>query len=431
MTYQKAVEYLESCRVLGSRPGLDSIKELLSRMDHPEQKIRVIHIAGTNGKGSTASFISHILASAGYKVGFFSSPAVYELREMIKLNNRNITEEEFAKKLEFTKQAAERMIAEGLFPPTEFEIMTATAYAFFSHSNCDYVVAECGMGGRLDATNVMESTEVSVLCRIAMDHTGFLGDTLASIAREKCGIMRKQTPVVIYPVQEQEAMDEIIKTAKEHSSIVLMPNKAELTIIESNDEGSLFSYGRYHNLKIKLPGQHQIFNALTAVMAIEALNENGADISEKAIKDGLYCANWSGRFEVLDKNLPVILDGAHNMNGVQAFVETMKTYYPKQSFIGVVGMLRDKEYMSCLTEFAKVCRFLVLTEVANPRTATVEELAQAAKQIGVSYVTVPSPEEAVCYAFAKRDENEGIFCVGSLYNLATFKNVCKHKLIKQ
>lgn len=425
MTYQQAIEYLESCRILGSRPGLDSIKALLKRMGNPEKDLRIIHIAGTNGKGSTASYISHILMAAGYRVGFFSSPAVYDLCEMIQFNNVNITEEMFAVTLEQTKQAAARMKAEGLFPPTEFEVITATAYAFFQRSFCDYVVVECGMGGRLDATNVMEHTEVSVLCRIAMDHVGFLGDTLTAITKEKCGIMRKNTPVVVYPVQEKEVLDEIKKSSMVYSACVCVPDKEKLTVTQSGADGSLFSYGKYHNLQITLPGEHQIFNALTAVCAVDCLREKGAVISKESVRKGLCNTKWSGRFEILDKDLPVVLDGAHNLNGVYAFTDAIKRCYPKKSFVGVVGMLRDKEFKECLCEFSKICRLLVLTEVDSIRTASVDEMEKTAQELGIRYITLQSPKEAASYAFSVRKEGEGIFCAGSLYNLATFKSVCQ------
>jgi len=424
MTYQEAIEYLESCKILGSRPGLDSIKALLLRMGNPEKNLRFIHVAGTNGKGSTGSFISHILEAAGYRVGFFSSPAVFNLHETIKLNNINITEQELTSTLEFTKKAAEQMKAEGLFPPTEFEVMTATAYAFFARSSCDFVVAECGMGGRLDATNVMEHTEVSVLCRIALDHVGFLGETLLAITKEKCGILRKNSPVVVYPHQEKEVFDQIRKMAEEYVAPVFVPDINKLTIEKMNENGSKFTYDN-EMLQINLPGKHQIFNALVAIEAVKVLKNKGSDIPLSAVQDGLLQAHWAGRFEALDKDIPVILDGAHNLNGVLAFVETVKNCYPEKRFIGIVGMLRDKDYMLCLAEFAKVCRLLVLTEVNNLRTAKIEELEKAVEKIDIESILVKSPEEAVRYAFAARENDEGIFCAGSLYNLAVYKDACQ------
>ncbi|MBQ4517873.1 MAG: bifunctional folylpolyglutamate synthase/dihydrofolate synthase [Clostridia bacterium] len=428
MTYQEAVEYLESSKNLGSRPGLDTIKELLRRMGNPEKHLRFIHVAGTNGKGSTAGFISYILEFAGYRVGFFSSPAVYHLLETIKLNNCNITEEQFASTLEQTRRAAELMKKDGLFPPTEFEVLTATAYAFFCHSSCDYVVVECGMGGRLDATNVMEHTEVSVLCRIAKDHVGFLGETLTDITKEKCGILRTKTPVAVYPFQDEEVVNEIKKNSELYSARVYVPDQDKLTIMQSDASGSLFSYGKYQNLQIELPGEHQVYNALTAICAIECLIDTGAKISKNAIKNGLRNAKWPGRFEILDKDLPVVLDGAHNLNGVLAFTDALKRCYPEKSMIGIVGMLRDKDYKASLSEFAKVCRMLVLTEVDSSRTAKAEEMEKAAQELGIDFVVIASPVEAVFYAFTIRKEVEGIFCAGSLYNLATFKKTCLEQI---
>ncbi len=421
LNFQEAVTYIQLKKILGSRPGLASIYALLERMNHPEKQLRCIHLAGTNGKGSIGNYLSHILQCAGYRVGFFSSPAVYDLCEMIRFNNQNITENDFAESVCVVKTAADAMEREGLLPPTEFELLTATAFHYFLKKSCDYVVVECGMGGRLDATNVLENTAASVLCRIDFDHTNFLGKTLTEISKEKCGIMRQNTPVVVYPVQEDEVIKTIQSEAEKQFSTVYQPMPERVHIIACDASGSCFSYGPFLEMKIKMQGKHQVYNAVTALEVICRLKAQGANISNDAVGTGLLEASWAGRFERLLDHPPVILDGAHNVNGVKAFTEAIKNNYPHQTFIGVVGMLCDKELSPCLQLFAHVCRVLVLTEVVSERTATVEALKKAAEELSIPVVTVKNPAEAIKYAFAIKSDSDGVFCAGSLYNLAIFK----------
>lgn len=428
VTYEAAIAYLEASKTLGSRPGLDSIRALLQRMDNPEKKLRVLHIAGTNGKGSTGSFLSHILSAAGYRTGFFSSPAVYSPREMIRLNQEEISEQAFAAAISATKNGTDIMLSDGLLPPTEFEILTAAAYFVFAENQCDFVVAECGMGGRLDATNVVADAVASVLCRIDYDHMGFLGNTLTEITGEKCGIMRNGRPVVSYPLQEEEVCREIIRQARNRKCQLRFPELKKLRPGVGGRHGSIFSYGTFKDLEIPLCGEHQIYNALTALETILVLRENGIFISDKAVYEGLRHTEWLGRFEVLSEKPLVILDGAHNLNGVQSFVSTMSACYPEQKLVGVVGMLGDKDFKAGLAEFSKICNTLIVTEVANERTADVSSLVQAAEGLPVKLLTEKDPEAAVRRAFAMKPA--GIFCAGSLYNLSIFKNTCLQRLKK-
>ncbi len=421
MTYDEAVSYLEACRTLGSRPGLETIKALLKHMGHPEQKLKFIHIAGTNGKGSTGSFISSILASAGYKVGLFSSPAVYHLCEMIAINGEFISKSQFAEALGVVKKAADGMIHEGLFPPTEFEILTAVAYFYFTQISCDFAIMECGMGGRLDATNVMEETMVSVLSRIDYDHMNFLGDTLTAITREKCGILRAGRPVVSYPLQEKDVLDEIKRMTDEHKCSFSMPLFDAITIHSCDENGSSFSYDSYNNLRVSLLGKHQIFNAVTALETINSLKGNGIQVSQQAIYEGLLNAKWNGRFQLFSNQPPIILDGAHNVNGVRALTESIETVFSEHSFIGVVGMLCDKNYAESLAQISKVCNLLIFTKVKNPRSATTDALAETAKKLNIPFFIEEEPDVAVKKAVTLSDGKLGVLCAGSLYNLAIYQ----------
>ncbi|MGN1060018.1 MAG: bifunctional folylpolyglutamate synthase/dihydrofolate synthase, partial [Clostridia bacterium] len=362
----------------------------------------------------------------GFRTGFYTSPAVYSRCETIKINQQNIDKESLAAAVTRARQGAEAMIEDGLFPPTEFEIMTAAAYWYFREQNCDFVVVECGMGGRLDATNVLQDTAVSVLTRIDYDHTGFLGRTLTEITREKCGILRPGRPVVVYPLQEPEVLSAICQTAAEQDCKLYIPRPEMLQTERSNADGSVFSYEDYQALTIPLCGTHQCYNALTALEAVRALRDAGVAISEAAIRRGLAGSSWPGRFEVLSKEPPVVLDGAHNHNGVCAFAATLRQCFAGRSFIGVMGMLRDKDYQASLSELAGICSLLILTEVLNPRSADCQALAQTARTLGIPFLVEPEPGAAVAKAFSLRRENQGIFCAGSLYNLAVFKEKCQN-----
>ncbi len=424
MEYQEAEHYLDQCALLGSKPGLAAVTELLSRLGDPQKSLRFIHIAGTNGKGSVGSFLQHILKEAGYRTGFFSSPFLENRREMIQLNCRPIDEHAFASVIGQTAECADSMERSGFMHPTEFEIITAAAYAYFKDTGCDFVIVEAGMGGRLDATNVMEHSMVSVLTRIDYDHLAFLGHSLEEITREKCGIFRSGCPVAIYPYQPEESFSVIKNEAIKKGCPLYIPDVKNISIEKSDASGSVFSNDKFTSLKVLLPGNHQVFNAALALSAVSALQEQGISVSETAIRSGLLQCRWPGRFEILSENPPVILDGAHNVNGVHAFCETLQTCYPQTEFVGVIAMLGDKDYQTALTAFARQCSRLILTEVPNPRTARISELLQASKTLNIPVEAIANPEEAVMRAFALKEKNQGLFCAGSLYALPIFKKAC-------
>ncbi len=428
MDYQESIQYLEKCALLGSKPGLMSVTELLKRLDNPQNNLRIIHLAGTNGKGSVGSLLQHALHRAGYRVGFFTSPFLFTRREMIQLDCENISKTDFAEILSVVAEKADRMEREGQPHPTEFEIMTAAAYLFFLRQGCDYVIAEAGMGGEKDATNVMKRSEVSVLTRIDYDHLQFLGNSLTEITREKCGIFRENCPVVVYPDQEAETLSVVETEAEKQGAPLILPLMGAVVIEKSDAEGSVFSYGKLKNIQISLRGKHQVYNAVTALATLMVLRQKGAEIPDESIYKGFAGAKWQGRFEVLSSKLPVILDGAHNLNGAKAFCNAVLTCYPEKRFVGIVGMLRDKDFKASLFEFAKQCDKMIVTTVPSPRTASVEELLETCRELGIDAAGVDNPEEAVMQGFAERTGEQGIFCVGSLYALPTFNKACRKAL---
>ncbi|MBR6729072.1 MAG: bifunctional folylpolyglutamate synthase/dihydrofolate synthase, partial [Clostridia bacterium] len=426
MNYQETVQYLNECARLGSRPGLTAVRELLRRLGNPQNVLKFVHIAGTNGKGSVASFAASILSAAGYQTGFFASPWVYRLTETVCINQQEIAEADFAAVMSRVRIAADKMPQEGFSHPTEFELLTAAAYLYFAESGCDFVVVEAGMGGRLDATNVIDTTLVSVLTKIEYDHLGFLGNSLTDITREKCGIFRKSRPVAIYPFQEDEVFDEIKEQAIQNENILCVPDVERLCIHNESLLGSEFSYKAYEHVHISLCGRHQIYNAITAIEAIEALAD-GAVCTSKVI-EGLANTRWQGRFEVLAKEPPVILDGAHNVNGAKACVDTVLALQPGRDFIGVIGMLRDKDYKTCFALFSQICSRFIIAEVPNARAEKTEILAEAARSTGAEVLVEKVAEQAVRKAFLHRKGEQGILCVGSLYALDVYKKSCLEAL---
>ena len=431
MNYQACMAYLNKCAALGSKPGLDTVTELLKRLGNPQDSLRFIHLAGTNGKGSVGCFLQYILREAGYRVGFFTSPFLFNHREMIKLDCEDITEEDFAAVLQNVAEQADAMERDGFAHPTEFEIMTAAAYLFFQKENCDFVIAEAGMGGAKDATNVMKESAVSVLTRIDYDHVQFLGSTLSDITREKCGIFRKNCPVVVYPEQAGETLAVIEEEAKKQGVPLVLPLANSIVVEKSNALGSTFSYGKWKHVEIRMHGKHQVYNAVTALAVLMTLREQGVEILDAYIYEGFRKAKWQGRFELLAENPPVILDGAHNLNGAKAFSQAVEACFPGRPFIGVVGMLRDKDFAASLKEFSKVCDRLIVTTVPNPRSASAEELLVAAQRLGIDAAAEEMPEKAVYRAFNEKKEDQGVLCVGSLYALKTYYEACQESLKKE
>ena len=421
MDFSEATEYLDVCATLGSKPGLAAVRELMRRLGNPQDCVKVIHIAGTNGKGSIGSFLQSVLLSAGYRVGFFSSPYFESRCEMIRLGGKKIEPERFSAVIAKAKEKADAMVAEGHRQPTEFELLTAAAYLHFAETECDYAIIEAGMGGALDATNVMRQSEVSVLTHIDYDHQAFLGKTLVEIVRHKCGIFRAFCPAVVYPYQTEEVLSTIQAEADRMNTPLFLPLAGSIHIHKSDACGSVFSYGKRKDLSISLCGAHQVYNAVTALSAVCVLQENGAHISDQAIRQGLANTKWSGRFEIVSDNPTVILDGAHNADGAMAFTQTVQACFPDKRFVGVVAMLADKDYQTSLAEFSKVCDRLIVTKVPNSRTAEPAELLRTAEKLGIQADAAACPEEAVEQAFSVRKAEQGILCVGSLYALPSFR----------
>lgn len=378
MTYENALAYIKSTGKFGSRPGLEVISGLLKKMGDPQKNIKAVHIAGTNGKGSCASYISHILCENGYNTGLFTSPPITEETERIQLNGKYIDKDEFAQITDYVKSFADTLEDDGLHYPTEFELFTAIAFEYFSRKKVDFAVLETGMGGRLDATNVCVPV-VSVITAIGLDHTQWLGDTFEKIACEKGGIIKNNVPVVLYPEQENSARCAITKIAKEKDARLYDAKDAAYTIKETSITGSVFdySYGDFNltNINTHLIGLHQVKNAVNAITAILALRESGYNVGDDSIRNGIQKTKWQGRFEIVRQNPLIIFDGGHNEQCMSALVKCVDMYLCDYRKILVFSMFKDKDCTNSIALLKGRFDERIVCEMMHQRRAEAEYIA--------------------------------------------------------
>ncbi len=411
MNYQESEAFIHSFHRFTKEPGLNGIRTLLSLLGEPQKKLRFIHIAGTNGKGSTTVMCASVLREAGYRTGMFVSPYVLTFRERIQVDGQMIPEEEIAKLCEKIQLAVEKMTQSGI-APAEFEVVTALGMLWFAKQNCDVVCLEVGLGGRLDATNVIDQSLVSVICAIGYDHTQILGDTLQKIAFEKCGILKPGGICVSYPQQDPEALAEIMAQCAQKENRLIIPNAKSVEICTESILGSRFYY---HGLTFELPlaGRHQIYNFLTAFSAIEAVKLQGFAISDKNITDGIAKVVFPARMEQISVEPLVILDGAHNLQGCEALAKAMPLT-PKKKVV-IMGMLRDKDWLHAAARIAQEAEMFFAVSPENPRALPAGELAAAVEGIAGKVKAFSTIESAVDAALPLLEEDAALFCCGSLY----------------
>ena len=409
MNYQESEAFIHSFHRFTKEPGL--IRTLLSLLGEPQKKLRFIHIAGTNGKGSTTVMCASVLREAGYRTGMFVSPYVLTFRERIQVDGQMIPEEEIAKLCEKIQLAVEKMTQSGI-APAEFEVVTALGMLWFAKQNCDVVCLEVGLGGRLDATNVIDQSLVSVICAIGYDHTQILGDTLQKIAFEKCGILKPGGICVSYPQQDPEALAEIMAQCAQKENRLIIPNAKSVEICTESILGSRFYY---HGLTFELPlaGRHQIYNFLTAFSAIEAVKLQGFAISDKNITDGIAKVVFPARMEQISVEPLVILDGAHNLQGCEALAKAMPLT-PKKKVV-IMGMLRDKDWLHAAARIAQEAEMFFAVSPENPRALPAGELAAAVEGIAGKVKAFSTIESAVDAALPLLEGDAALFCCGSLY----------------
>ncbi len=416
MNYEQALAYIHKIDRFGMVLGLDTIRELLKRLGNPQDELKIIHVAGTNGKGSTSSFIASSLIESGYKIGLYTSPFLERFNERIKVDGIDIGDQDLADTVEIVRDKIETMVSDGLNHPTEFEVVTAVAFYYFKKVNVDLVVLEVGLGGRYDATNVIDKSLVSVIASISKDHTKVLGDDIEKIAWEKAGIIKEGTVVVNYPDQPAEAMGPILTAAAEAHTSIITPDKDDLTLLRGKRLENRIDYGGYR-AALGLPGTHQANHAAMAVeIALALWREFGYDISDDAILQGLADARMPARIEVLRRHPLLLLDGCHNPDGAKMLAATLTRADFEENLVGVLGVLADKDYKDMLSDLAP-CFAKIYTVTPNcPRALSAEELQKEAR-FHTDAEAADSVADAIRKAVDYADENNlaGVVVCGSLY----------------
>ncbi|MFR3768814.1 MAG: bifunctional folylpolyglutamate synthase/dihydrofolate synthase [Blautia sp.] len=414
MNYEEAREYLDQVSKGGSILGLDNMRELLKRLENPQDSLKFVHISGTNGKGSVLAYVSTVFKEAGYRTGRYISPTLFSYREKIQVNESFIGREDLARLTEEVKKAAEEMQNSGKGFPTIFEIETALAFLYFAEQKCDIVILETGLGGALDATNVITTSVMEVITSISMDHMEFLGDTLGKIALQKAGIIKPHTSVVS-AVQDMEAMEVIRDVCRKKECVFDTVDQEQIKDISYGYEGQSFSYKDWKNIKISLMGSYQIKNAALALEAIEALRKLGYELNDKAVYQGMKTAVWKGRFTVISKEPFIIMDGAHNQAAAEELVRSLKLYYPGKKFYYIFGMFRDKDYHQVIRLTAPLAEYIVTVETPeNPRALPAEELKKAVAEVNPSVEAAGNLRMAVNRVMEQIDKDAVIVIFGSL-----------------
>ena len=411
MTYTEALEYIHSVTWKGSRPGLERITELLERLGNPQDKLRFIHVAGTNGKGSFCSMTEAILREAGYKTGLFVSPYIKDFNERICVCGKPIDKEALARATAIVRPVADAMED----APTEFELITAIGFVHFVECGCEIVVLETGMGGRLDSTNVIKDPLFTVITGIAMDHTAFLGDTVERIAAEKSGIIKPSAPV-LWGGRDAAARAVIAAKAAEQGVEMVATEDTPITVREMTLSGTVVDYGEWKNVRISLLGSYQPRNLANVLAAVPLMRGAGLKVSDAAVYEGLAAARWPGRFEKLTEAPLILSDGAHNPEGVDAAVESIKAYFPNEKVLLLSGVMADKDYHGMVATLAPIAAEAFTLTPDNPRSLPADDFARAFEEGGVPATAYATVTEAVAAAVARAKETgKPLISLGSLY----------------
>ena len=378
MTYEQALAYIHSVTWKGSRPGLERITELLERLGNPQDKLKFIHVAGTNGKGSFCAMTESVLRAAGYKTGLFVSPYIKHFNERICVSGAPIGNAELAAATAAVKPHAEAMAD----APTEFELITAIGLIHFVKTGCDVVVLETGMGGRLDSTNIIKDPLLTVITGIAMDHTAFLGDTVEKIAAEKAGIIKKGAPV-LWGGCDKAARGVIAARAAEVGVPLVATEDTPLTVREMSLFGSVVDYGEWQKIQLPLLGTYQPRNLANVLAAVPLMRQAGLKISDQHVRAGIAAARWPGRFEKLSEQPLILSDGAHNPEGVDAAVDSIKTYFKEEKVLLLTGVMADKDYNGMVATLAPVAAEVFTLTSDNPRALPAADFAAAFARAGI------------------------------------------------
>lgn len=416
MTRDQAEAYIHSKFRKGSTPGLYRTQALLAKMGNPERKLKFIHIAGTNGKGSTASMVASILTKAGYRTGLFTSPFIYRFNERLQIDGEQIADDHVAELITWLRPMVEQMEEQ----VTEFELVTCMGFEYFLRQNCDIVVLEVGMGGLKDATNVIGTPEVAVITNIGLDHTDALGDTVEAIAANKAGIFKENGHAVVY--RGTKGVEKVYEEVCRSRNISL--KKADFDTLQrlSHDLfGQTFSCGSRKELFLPLLGDHQLHNASVVLSVVDTLIEQGWHITEQHISDGLRDVTWPGRFDIVSRKPLFIIDGGHNPQCIDALVKNIRDYLADRKVIALVGVLADKDYAEMFRPVMELVAQFVCVTPDNPRKLDAKDLAAHLRSAGAEAEGFDRVADGVRAAMKLAGDDGAVLCFGSLYSIGDIR----------
>ena len=402
MTYEEALQKINSRLRFGIKPGLERIEALCKKLGDPQKKPRFVHVAGTNGKGTTCTLIASVLTAAGYRTGLYTSPYVLDFRERFRIDGEMIPEAELIEEVKRVSPVADKLEAAG-DTVTEFEFITALAFDWFAQRDCDFVVLEVGLGGRFDATNVIDTPEAAAIASISLDHTAILGDTYAKIAFEKAGIIKKGGDVVLYPVQDPSVFETIESACNERGAHLHIPDEKNMQVNGTALTGTALTW---RGLPLTLPftGAHQVHNAATALTVLDVLREKHANITDEALQKGFASAYIPARMEILSQKPLALLDGGHNPGCAFALHEVLKTHLSGRHITAIMGMMADKDSMRYLELTAPHFERIITVQPQNPRSLSAEALADEAKHFCKDVQPAQSMKDAIEKATVSGDE---------------------------
>lgn len=428
MNYEESLQYIHSVNWTFCKLGLERISKLCEKLGNPQDELKFIHVAGTNGKGSVCTMLDSILRAAGYKTGLYTSPYIKTFNERMRVNGENIADDELAELTTMIRPIADEMEEK----PTEFELITAIAFEYFRRHHCDVVILEVGLGGRLDSTNIIKDSLLSIITGIDFDHTQLLGNTLQKIAAEKAGIIKDGCPC-IYGGGKSSVGRIISMVAAQHKAPLYSVDRRKFNLKMMTLEGTRFDFGDYKDLKLSLLGYHQIQNVQTVLTAVEVLATRGISVSESALRRGLETATWPARFEKLSDEPLVIYDGAHNPQGIGALIESLQIYFPNQKVNVISGVMGDKDYGEMVEKLKHVTESaFIVTPPDNPRSLSANEYASVFLSHKISATPYDNLHRAVHEALDhSRKNGQPLICLGSLYLYKPLSDEIRQALNKQ
>ncbi|EDS76652.1 folylpolyglutamate synthase [Clostridium botulinum C str. Eklund] len=436
MNYKEAMNYIEDAARFSIKLGLDRTKRILEVLGNPHNKIKCIHVAGTNGKGSITSMLNSILIEEGYKVGMYTSPYIEEFEERIQINNTKILKDDLATAITEVYNASNQILKEGYSNPTQFEIITCAAFLYFYNKDVDYAVIEVGLGGRLDSTNVITPI-LSIISSISYDHMKILGDSIEKIAIEKAGIIKSKVPVVLYP-QLKEAEDVINSICIERKSPLKKVSKESGKYVGCNDltiDGKSIRTqniiinvdNNEYNINLALLGKHQILNCTTVLYAVNELKKMGVVISNTSIINALIKVKWMGRFEILNNDPTVIIDGAHNIDGITKLKESIDTYVSYKDIVLILGILNDKQVEDMVKVITPSAKMVICVTPHSERAEIAKELMRSVKTYNSNCIAIEDYKTAYETALNYCNREDLLLISGSLYMIGDMRKIITRK----